>query len=276
MAHDGEEDTGAAFEPLVHLEKVEVRTGEEDEAVLYKHRSRVYRFDPDCGEWKERGTGDVKLLLHRETSQVRIVLREDKTLKLRVNHPVVPGLELKPNMGSDRAWTWASVDYSEDDPKTYTFAIKFRNADVANAFKAKYEEAQEIIEGKREAPADIPDASADDAAAAEEKKDDSPWRRICPDGKLIGGVDDEKLAELWAAYDADGSKFIDASECERLVLDIVRAEIAAAGDLPVEVTEFIESKVPAVAAKVLAKFDTDKDGKISFDEFKKLSGTAFV
>lgn len=38
------------FEPLVHLEKVEVKTGEEDEETLYCHRAKLYRYTK--GEWK--------------------------------------------------------------------------------------------------------------------------------------------------------------------------------------------------------------------------------
>lgn len=39
-----------------------------------------------AGEWKERGTGDVRLLKHKETAKVRLVMRREKTLKVCANH----------------------------------------------------------------------------------------------------------------------------------------------------------------------------------------------
>ena len=36
-------------------------------------------------EWKERGTGDVKLLKDRKGGKVRVVMRRDKTLKVCAN-----------------------------------------------------------------------------------------------------------------------------------------------------------------------------------------------
>ncbi len=53
------------FEPIVQLEEVEVRTGEEDEEVVYSQRAKLYRFTD--GQWKERGVGDMKILKHKQT-----------------------------------------------------------------------------------------------------------------------------------------------------------------------------------------------------------------
>ena len=46
----------------------------------------MFRFDKDNSEWKERGTGDVKFLQHRDTKRVRLVMRRDKTHKICANH----------------------------------------------------------------------------------------------------------------------------------------------------------------------------------------------
>lgn len=51
------------------------------------HRKcKLYRFDNEAGEWKERGTGKVKLLEDKESQRVRLLMREEKTLKIRANH----------------------------------------------------------------------------------------------------------------------------------------------------------------------------------------------
>lgn len=49
-------------------------------------RAKLFRFERDTKEWKERGTGDVKLLKNRDNKKVRLVMRRDKTLKVCANH----------------------------------------------------------------------------------------------------------------------------------------------------------------------------------------------
>jgi Ran-binding protein 1 len=49
-------------------------------------RAKLFRFDRESKSWKERGTGDVKLLKHKESGKVRLVMRRDKTLKVCANH----------------------------------------------------------------------------------------------------------------------------------------------------------------------------------------------
>lgn len=49
-------------------------------------KAKLYRFDKDGNQWKERGAGTVKLLKHKETGKVRLVMRQSKTLKICANH----------------------------------------------------------------------------------------------------------------------------------------------------------------------------------------------
>lgn len=49
-------------------------------------RSKLFRFDSEGKQWKERGTGDLRFLQHKDTNKVRIVMRRDKTLKVCANH----------------------------------------------------------------------------------------------------------------------------------------------------------------------------------------------
>lgn len=65
---------------------VEVKTGEEVEEQVFKMRAKLFKFDPESKEWKERGTGDVRLLKHKENLKTRLVMRRDKTLKVCANH----------------------------------------------------------------------------------------------------------------------------------------------------------------------------------------------
>lgn len=71
-----EERDGQYFEPVVPLpDLVEVTSGEENEQVVFSHRAKLYRYDKDANQWKERGIGDIKILQNYDNKQVRIVMR---------------------------------------------------------------------------------------------------------------------------------------------------------------------------------------------------------
>jgi Ran-binding protein 1 len=111
-------------------------------------RAKLFKFVRESNEWKERGTGDVRLLKHKENGKTRLVMRRDKTLKVCANHygmlketlpcfeieadikTVVPDMKLSPNVGSDRSWVWnAAADVSEGEPEAQTLAIRFANSE---------------------------------------------------------------------------------------------------------------------------------------------------
>ncbi|KAJ1949294.1 Ran GTPase binding protein Sbp1 [Linderina pennispora] len=132
------------FEPVIKLDDVEVKTHEEDEDVIFKMRAKLFRFDSEAKEWKERGTGDVKLLKHKENSKVRLLMRRDKTLKVCANHYITDDMVLSPNVGSDRSWVWNVVaDLVEDEAERQLLAIRFGNSENAQKFKTAFDEARE-------------------------------------------------------------------------------------------------------------------------------------
>jgi len=140
-----EEEADVHFEPVVHLtEKVDTKTNEEAEEQTFKMRAKLFKFDSESREWKERGTGDVRLLKHKENGKTRLVMRRDKTLKVCANHYIVPDMKLSPNVGSDRSWVWnAAADVSEGEPEAATLAIRFGNSENANLFKEGFIKAQQ-------------------------------------------------------------------------------------------------------------------------------------
>ncbi|KAK9475165.1 uncharacterized protein V1510DRAFT_388678 [Dipodascopsis tothii] len=144
---DAPESPDVHFEPVVKLDKVDVKTNEEEEEVTFKMRAKLFRFDKtnEPGEWKERGTGDVRFLKHKATGRVRLVMRRDKTLKTCANHYIMPEMKLSPNVGSEKSWVYSvSVDISEGEPEALTLAIRFANAENANLFKEKFTESQDL------------------------------------------------------------------------------------------------------------------------------------
>jgi len=169
-----EEEADVHFEPVIRLtEQVDSKTHEEDEDVVFKMRAKLFRFDSGSSEWKERGTGDVRLLKHKETKKVRLVMRRDKTLKVCANHIISSDMRLQPNIGSDRSWVWkVAADYAEHPPSAETLAIRFANSDNAGQFKTAFEDCQKAnAELAGGAPAE--DAEEKEEAEEEEKKEDA-------------------------------------------------------------------------------------------------------
>jgi len=161
-----EEECQADFKPVVQLEEVETSTGEEDEESLLELKCKLYRFDTGGQEWKERGVGHVRLLKHKESQRIRLLMRQEKTLKIRANHIVMAGIKLQEHAGSDKAWVWSTVDFADGDQKVELFCMRFGTIEKAQEFKAKFEEAQaankEVLGGGDE-----------DEEAGEEKEESS-------------------------------------------------------------------------------------------------------
>ncbi|KAG7371319.1 RanBP1 domain containing protein [Nitzschia inconspicua] len=168
-----EEENSAHFEPVVQLEEVEVNTGEEDEEILYSVRAKLFLYgesllDKGTGikSWNDRGIGEAKILKHKENGKTRLLMRQEKTMKVIANHVVDPRIVLEPNTGSDRSWVWSAFDFSEGELVEKVFALRMKDSDVAAEFKKKFEEAQKI-NALEDAGADgAPDAAADEAAEA--------------------------------------------------------------------------------------------------------------
>ncbi|CBN77309.1 conserved unknown protein [Ectocarpus siliculosus] len=66
---------------------------------------------------------------------VRVLMRQEKTMKVICNHVADPRIVLKPNAGSDRSWVWNAFDFTEGQLEEMTFALRFGNSDSANEFK---------------------------------------------------------------------------------------------------------------------------------------------
>ena len=164
-----------------NLAKVEIKTGEEDEDLIFKSRGKLFRFRD--GEWKERGTGDLKLLRHKTNKKIRFILRQDKTLKIVANFIISekPLCELKPHQGSEKMFNFMAYDCSEE-PVVEKFVLKLGNAEKAKTFKKNFEDAQTfnqmVKEGKEKeliwAPIfkDVEAENKKTDASKEDKKED--------------------------------------------------------------------------------------------------------
>jgi len=123
-----EEESTATSEPVVKLDVVETKTGEEEEETLYSTRAKLFISGETI---LDKGTGK------------KILMRQEKTMKILANHVLDPRITLETNAGSDRSWVWSAFDYSEGAEMVETvFAARFSNSESANEFKEKFLEAQ--------------------------------------------------------------------------------------------------------------------------------------
>jgi Ran-binding protein 1 len=59
----------------------------------------------------------VLVARHRENGRIRVLMRQEKTMKVIANHVVDPRINMTPNVGSDKSWVWTAFDFSEGDLK---------------------------------------------------------------------------------------------------------------------------------------------------------------
>jgi Ran-binding protein 1 len=144
--------------------------------VVFQKRAKLFIFgetllDVGTGKksWRERGIGEIRILRHREHQRLRVLMRQEKTMKVIANHAIDPRSVLEPNVGNDRSWVWSAFDFAEGNLVETIFAIRFGDSDIANEFKKSFVECQEemrsLLEGA-DRPGEDDGASADEVAAA--------------------------------------------------------------------------------------------------------------
>lgn len=156
-----EEDTGAQVAPIIKLEEVSVTTGEEEEDVLLDMKAKLYRFDKDGNQWKERGVGTVKLLKHKETGKVRLVMRQAKTLKICANHLVLPSISVQEHSGNEKSCVWHAPDFSDGELKEELFCIRFGTVENAKKFMEMVEEIAKFQDKSSEEEDEAADTAAE-------------------------------------------------------------------------------------------------------------------
>ncbi|KAL0447369.1 UNVERIFIED_CONTAM: Ran-binding protein 1c [Sesamum latifolium] len=110
---------------------------------VFGRKSKLYRFDKEGNQWKERGVGIVKLLKHKESGRVRLVMRQTKTLKICANHLVLPTMTVQEHQGNDKSCVWHVADFADGELKEETFCIRFASVENCKAFKDRIEEITE-------------------------------------------------------------------------------------------------------------------------------------
>ncbi|KAL5109184.1 Ran-specific GTPase-activating protein [Taenia crassiceps] len=169
----GEENVSAYFEPIVSRPLISVKTLEEDETIS---RAKLFRFDAKSEEpeWKERGTGELKVLRSPGTHHSRVIMRRDKTLKICANHHILPCMELQAITGSSRSFIWkAPNDFADNAVKAQILGVRFANAEIAQEFKKVFDKCKQSLWGPLDPPATYPEKGALELLKDTTKKSDS-------------------------------------------------------------------------------------------------------
>ena len=200
-SHDDSNAHDPHFEPIIAMpDLVSVTTGEEEEEAKFTHRAKVFRFDKDTKEWKERGLGDFKILYHPKKHTYRLLLRRELVHKIACNHYITTDMELVPMAKSETALTWFTCnDFSEEgESRPEKLAVKFKLAETKEEFKKVFEEAQEDLKTR-------PAASGENTENEEASNPPS-------------GGDDNSSGEL--SFEGQGLKLNNAGDAKDVVAKI--------------------------------------------------------
>ncbi|KAL1254734.1 hypothetical protein QQF64_016963 [Cirrhinus molitorella] len=126
----------------VSLPEVEIRSGEEDEEILFKEWAKLYCSDRTLKQWKERGVGDIMILFHPVKKRYRVLMRTEQVQKVCADHTISPRIKLMPMNTLANALMWTATDYSEGDGKIEQLAAKFKTPELAESFRRVFTDCQ--------------------------------------------------------------------------------------------------------------------------------------
>ena len=134
---------GKPAPPLSRQASNTLEANEEDTVI--KRRCKLCRYDKSSAEnkWVSLGTGEIRILRHRDTHTERLFMRQEKTTKVILNALLDPRIVLTKNVVCDRVWVWSCFDYSsEAELKEESFSAMFGNAADTADFKQAFDQGQ--------------------------------------------------------------------------------------------------------------------------------------
>ncbi len=149
------EEVGENYNPETEVEignfkivdlKPEEEQTKESATELFKARTKVYFWDKESNEWKERGVGNVLVIRNEDDQKIRVVHCQEQTFKIRVlfyafgeKLCVLKQMETVKN-----SYCFSCIDYSEDlkKPTLRQVGIRFTNEEDYKKFAEQVDEAR--------------------------------------------------------------------------------------------------------------------------------------
>ncbi|KAG7816659.1 hypothetical protein KL928_004701 [Ogataea angusta] len=134
------EDVKGDFAVVKLTQKVETKTGEENETVLYTKKSKVLKFDAadKADPYKSIGLGELKVLKNTETGKSRILVRSEGSMNVLLNVAILKDVkyELIGKGNSMRIPTFSP------DGKLETYIARVKTADDGKNLLEKVQSCQ--------------------------------------------------------------------------------------------------------------------------------------
>lgn len=137
-----EDGDGEAAHEQINL--VEGGPGEENETAVHDVRAKVMKFEPaekDSEEaekkspWSTKGVGPLRLLKHKTTGAVRVLLRREPTGQVALNRAVLPSVDYKPEEKYVKLMT-----SDESGSGLETWMVQVKTKDLAKSLAEALEE----------------------------------------------------------------------------------------------------------------------------------------
>lgn len=114
-----------------------------DEKELFANEAILFIFNREKNEWISRGSGELKILQNND-GYYRILMRQDRTFVVRVNHQIPYLGTLHTIKGSNVEFSWTAFDFADtkEPDNRQLFAVHFANKEIAASFKTAFETGQ--------------------------------------------------------------------------------------------------------------------------------------
>ena len=107
--------------------------------------------------------GDVKLLRHKTTRKVRVLMRREQVLRTCLNHYVSAETQLREMAGSKGcAVTWQAQDFSEGEQRHENLSLRFKTPEISEHFRQVFD----IVKQGKDLPPELRSAAPNDVPAS--------------------------------------------------------------------------------------------------------------
>uniref|UniRef100_A0A0K0EDR7 RanBD1 domain-containing protein n=1 Tax=Strongyloides stercoralis TaxID=6248 RepID=A0A0K0EDR7_STRER len=205
------------FKPVVPLpDLVKVKTGEEDETVLFEEKCKLFRFDEELREFKERGIGKIKILRNGITNVTRVVMRREQVHKVCANFVIMKGLFIRNKPNSTKICIFKCFDNSDDKPAHVTLCAKFGDESSCSKFISIFLDAAGNDSSEASKKSNVKESTSEVSKKDETKeltpkptlvKEETPKKN--EEQKCVGGSDNQEDEKSYESTDDENCESSD-------------------------------------------------------------------